>query len=165
MEDRKRIVQYEVISGGILRFNVAGAGSFDFDMTKPTDEAEASATIQGWVKKISDKAAISHDKTTGRAATPQQKFAAMKLLAEHLEGGGAWTMREGKASLNRAALYVAVATARGRPAEVVEARFRDKPDDVLRTLLQHKDIAAEYARLTARDSGAAEELLGELEGE
>ena len=154
------VVTHEVRPDGQVVFRVLGAGSFPFDPSGCSDETERTATLHGYVQKISDKAAIPRDAKTGRSATPQAKFTAMKALADHLQGGGSCTTRQPSVSrLDRAALFAAVATVRGLDAVQVEARWRDKPDEALRAVLTHREVAAEYARLTA--SGGEDEGLFE----
>ena len=144
------IITHELLDGNVLRFTVVGAGSFDFDPSGCTDETEVSATLHGYVQKISDKAAIGRDTETGRPASPQAKFDAMKNMADHLAGGGAWIMRQAaKPRLNRACVFAAVATVFHKDPVAVEALWRNMPDDVLKLRLSNKDVAAEYARLTA----------------
>lgn len=121
--------------------------------------------LHGFEQKLRDRAAIERDDKTGKSASPETKFEAIKTLADHLANGGQWAMKGGgPRPLDRAALYQAVAVARKRDARDVESLYRSKEDVVLRTLLSDGAIAAEYARLTARgDQGKANELLSELE--
>lgn len=119
----------------------------------------------GITQRISDRAAIGRDSTTGQSATPAEKHAAMQSLVTHYEGGGAWELKgDGLKPLDRAAIYGAVAAVRKLDAVKVEAAYRAKEDSVLRTLLTIPSIAAEYAKRTAR--GASEvgnDLLKELD--
>ena len=67
-------------------------------------------------------------------------------------------------ALNRACLFLAIATVRGVTPEKVAAKFQGYEDKVLQTFLTHRDIAAEYSRLTApKDSTLADGMLAELE--
>ena len=173
-QKRNSIIGHEWdLAAGVITFTVAGAGQCQLNVGKIVGlEAYASLTdvgktmvLHGGTQKVSDKAALSRNPDTGRSATPQDKLEAMAGLCDHLNNGGAWEMRAAsKARLDRAALFEAVAEVSGREASVVEARYRDREDSVLRTLLERADIAAAYARRTARDSGRAADLLAELEG-
>jgi hypothetical protein len=164
MNERKKVVTHELVDGNIV-FTVLGAGSFTFDPSKCTEETEASALVHGYVQKISDKAAIQRDPKTGRSATPGDKFKRMKELADWLQGGGTWTMRAAaKPSLNRAALFEAIAAVRKVAPEVVASKFAGYEDKVLQTFLTHRDIAAEYASRTASgDSSEVDAMLAGLE--
>ena len=167
MNQRKSIIGHEWdLKAGYITFTVAGAGTCQLNVGGLSAEVREHGLFHGLTQRVQDKAAISRNPDTGRSVTPQDKLAAMAALCDHLNNGGAWEMRQAsKARLDRAALFEAVAEVSGREASVVEARYRDREDSVLRTLLERADIAAAYARRTARDSGQADALLAELEGE
>lgn len=126
------------------------------------------ALLHGGVQRLSDRAAIKRDTVTGQSATPAEKHAAIKGLADHYANGGGWELKGGGvAPLNRPALYAAVAAVRNRKVEDVEVLYRDKADDVLRTLLTVSAIAAKYTELVrpvaAEVRSKADEILAELE--
>ena len=169
------VITHEASSDGIITFHVVGAGSFKFDPAACTDEVERMAALHGYVQKISDKAAIGRDAKTGKSATPAEKFAAMKAMAEHLQGGGAWSTRQARPGLNRQALWTALSNVfteecakRGldagkHTAQSFEIAAGNLTDDQLRAkYLVHKEVAGAYAMLTA--SGEGEDLFEGLEG-
>src|SRR6266404_3418819 len=83
----------------------------------------------GMTQRISDRAAIGRDRTTGASATPQEKWSAMNALASHYANGGGWELAGGGLPpVNRPALYQATAFVRGLDAVKVEATYRDKTD-------------------------------------
>ena len=147
---------------GCITFGVAGVGTMVLDL----DKANATATVakfHGYEQKVRDAGAIPRDTKTGASASPQEKFDAMQAVVDQLHSGE-WNVKASRVqALNRAALFEAVAEVRGRKAEEVAARFQDRPDEVLWAFLTHGDIAAAYAKRTARDSGQADKLLSELE--
>ena len=52
------------------------------------------AALHGLKQKVGDAAAIARDTETGKSATEEEKFAAMKAVVEHLESGTAeWNRR------------------------------------------------------------------------
>ena len=163
--ERKSIIAHEWdMASGCITFTVAGAGTCQINVGALTPEVQQRAMFHGLTQKVQDKAAISRNPDTGRSASPQDKLAAMVALCDHLNGGGAWEMRQpSKARLDRASLFEALAEVTGKDAAGIELRFRDRPDDVLKAFLGRADIAAAYAKRTARDSGQADELLAELE--
>ena len=145
-----------------ITFGVAGIGTMVLDLDKAAATAE-QAKFHGYEQKVRDAAAIPRDVKTGRSALPQEKFDAMERVVEALHAG-TWNVKSSSVvALNRAALYEAVAEVRGVEASAVELRFRDRADEVLRAFLTHGDIAAAYAKRTARNSGQADALLAELE--
>jgi len=88
------IVQVERVEPGKLKFTVLGAGEFLFDTSECAAALRAQAEDHGWKQRISDRAAIPHNTTTGKAATPEEKYLAMRELAEHYQTGSEqWSMR------------------------------------------------------------------------
>ena len=151
------------LAAGIITFGVAGIGTIVLDLDKAASTAE-QAKFHGYEQKVRDAAAIPRDLKTGRSASPQEKFDAMERVVGALHAG-TWNVKSSQiVALNRAALYEAVAEVRGVESEVVASRFQDRPDEVLRAFLTHGDIAAAYAKRTARNSGQADKLLEELDG-
>lgn len=147
----------------VITFGVAGIGTMVLDLQKALATSE-QAMYHGYEQKVRDAAAIPRDVKTGRSATPQEKYDAMQRVVDALHAG-TWNVKSSQVvALNRAALFEAVAEVRGAEASAVEARFRDRTDEVLRAFLTHGDIAAAYAKRTARNSGQADKLLEELDG-
>lgn len=173
-QERKSIIAREWdLEAGVITFTVAGAGQCQLNVGEIVGlEAYASLTdvgktmiLHGGTQKIADKAALSRNPDTGRSATPQDKLEAMAGLCDHLNNGGAWEMRAPSSKkLDRAALFESLAEITGRSALEISQKFAAREDAVLRTFLERADIAAAYAKRTARDSGKASELLAELEG-
>lgn len=146
----------------IITFGVAGIGTLVLDLDKAAATAE-QAKYHGYEQKVRDAAAIPRNTQTGKSASPQEKFDAMERVVEALHAG-TWNVKASQVvALNRAALFEAIAEVRGVSAEAVELKFRDRADEVLRAFLTHGDIAAAYAKRTARNSGQADKLLAELE--
>lgn len=84
----------EIGTGEGLRFTVPGEGSFEVRLADLSQAVRDRATLHGIKQRISDKAAIPRDTTTGASATPEQKFAAMRALAEHYSSGTEnWELR------------------------------------------------------------------------
>lgn len=160
------VLTVEVIGGGKLTFNVrefVAAEGFD-----KLNENGKRAVGHGVNQRLMDRAAIGRDATTGQSATPAEKFAAIKALADHYAGGGEWTMGRGDGlkPLDRAALFAAIAKVRKVAPDKVASVYASKEDTVLRTFLTIKDIAAEYARMTTRqpeDKSKVNELFAELD--
>lgn len=148
-------------AAGVITFGVAGIGTMVLDLAKANATSE-QAMYHGYEQKVRDAAAIPRDTKTGASATPQEKFDAMERVVEALHTG-VWNVKASQVvALNRAALFEAIAEVRNVASETVEQRFRERADEVLRAFLTHGDIAAAYARRTARNSGQADALLAEL---
>lgn len=172
MDKRKNVIGREAdMENGVITFTGSGkscqinvaeiTGGVYFDL--PT--VARCMILHGASQKCGDEAAMSRDPDTGLSANPEARFEAVAAMVEHLQNGGEWARKgSGKLSLNRACLFEAIAEVRGVEATVVEARFRDRPDEVLRSFLTHREIAAAYAKRTVRgDQKQAESLLSELE--
>lgn len=150
-------------AAGVITFGVAGIGTMVLDLTKALATSD-QAMYHGYEQKVRDAAAIPRDVKTGRSALPQEKFDAMQRVVDALHAG-TWNVKASQVvALNRAALFEAIAEVRNVEAQAVELKFRDRADEVLRAFLTHGDIAAAYAKRTARNSGQADSLLAELEG-
>ncbi len=144
-------------------FGVLNVGTILLDFANLSEGLLETACFHGLEQKVRDAGAIPRDVKTGASASAQEKYDAMKEVVDNLHEG-IWNVKgAGLKALNRAALFNAVAEVRGVDASVVEAKFRDRQDEVLRAFLTHKDIAGAYARLTSRDTGQADTLLAELE--
>lgn len=130
-QERKKVVQYRWDDvGNALTFSVIGAGSFTLNVLAIVGEAFKDlssvgkrSVVHGLVQKVSDKAAVGRDPETGRSATPAEKFARMKATGEALVQG-VWSTRSTLESLNRAALFAAIAAVRGVAPEKVASKFQ-----------------------------------------
>ena len=120
--ERKSIIQVATdLATGTQTFTVKGAGSFTVDLLKVAGAAFVDlsengkyALAHGVKQKVSDKAAFPRDTTSGRSATPAEKYDAMREVAERLDGGGAWNLHGGGSStppLDRASLFAALGLA------------------------------------------------------
>lgn len=157
-QDKRQSIKTEVLADGCILFSTP-AGSFKFNPAGCTDEVERQACVKGYKEKISNVAAMP----AGTAWTV--KLAAMREVAERLQTGGVWNLKgTGKLALNRDALFEAIATAKGVSLDKVLAAWGNMDEEFLRVRLTDKDVAAEYARLTASGTGAEEELFAGLEG-
>ena len=177
-KDRKQVVRYGVnVEAGTITFQVLGAGSVTLDLEKTSEDSRQSALYNGFKQAGGDKAAIPRDTKTGLSATPAEKFARVKAWVDNLNGGGSWLMaRQASEPLQRSAVFQAVASyllgiqskvVAGMDPEAASAmiarKWQDMQDDVLRTKLAQAEVAAEYARLTARGSSDGS-LFDGLEG-
>lgn len=82
------------VEGRVITFNVKDAGSFTLDLDACSQAVRDRAMLHGMIQRISDRAAISRDSETGRAATPQEKLDAMKGLADfYATGTEDWAQR------------------------------------------------------------------------
>lgn len=73
--------------GDILTIEVRGGGTIMFDRTKCSKSVRDNAEREGFVKRLINRAAMSKDTATGKPATPETKFNAVKSLADFYETG------------------------------------------------------------------------------
>ena len=74
----------------------AGPDGADASMTLKfaacSEAVQRRAMVHGFSQRIMDKAAISRNPATGKAASPADKFAAMRGLVDHyMSGSGDWS--------------------------------------------------------------------------
>jgi hypothetical protein len=95
MARENAVVQVDESADGLgLVFAVPGEGKFEVRLNGLSQAIRDRATLHGLKQRISDKAAIPRDTTTGQSATPKQKFDAMKALADHyMTGTDQWDLR------------------------------------------------------------------------
>lgn len=106
---------------GIMRVSVLGAGVIDFDKAKASRECRAEAEDHGWEQRLRDAAAISRDEETGQPATPADKYARVKRLADHyMSGAKEWALVGGGGGA-RSITIEAIARVKGMTFEQAEA--------------------------------------------
>lgn len=163
MARKNAIVSVSVSETGNPVFNVEGEGSFAVDLAGLSDEIRNRALLHGIVQKISDAAAM------GKGATPGDKFAAMKSVADRL-AEGEWSKRNGEGGGAVAGLIYRAfrefienrAKAAKKPAPAEEA-IRAKYDGMSRSeqlaLRNVEEIAAIIERLKAERGAAKSETV------
>lgn len=110
---RKSVVTTQQRESGLIAFVVADIGEIVFDPKKAHVANRAYAEFHGWKQRHVDAAALSHDTTTGKAATPQEKYDAIKALRDHYESGVAeWSVAGGEGT-GRSLIIEAIAKVKG----------------------------------------------------
>lgn len=106
-----------------ITFTVKDAGEVVLDLGKVHADNLAYAALHGFKQRLADAAAMSCDTATGRSATPQEKYEAIKRLADHYMAGGAeWNVaREGGVGGGRVS-YLAEALAQVKGLDVGAVR-------------------------------------------
>ena len=127
VEKRKSnsVVTVARLPDGMLSFDVLGAGKITFDPAKAHPDMRAYAELHGWEQRLRDRAAIGRDGDTGASATPQDKFDAIKELADHYMSGAAdWSMR-GEGGGQASITLQAIAMVKGITYDQAEALVAD----------------------------------------
>ena len=153
-------------------------GRFTFDVTQVHTDMQHMAAVHGFIQRISDGAAMSKDKETGRPATPEEKMARMQAIADHYASGASqWTMNKGAGearsqgpSIVVRALAAIQGTSVAEALAMVRARAeknRTTTKALLKKLATSKAIVDKVAELRAQEAVVAEdgdEMLAELLG-
>lgn len=147
------------IAGTALTIKVEGieeALVLDTECLNPA--VRERAVTHGLLQRIRDAAAIPRSTETGLAASPREKYEAMKVLVDHYASGRAeWSpsRREGADSL----LIRALVAVREKPVERVREYVKGLSPAERRALEQHAEIAAKMAELSGASGVDAEGLL------
>ena len=126
------------------------------------------AIFHGLKQKLVDAAAISRNQETGRPATVEDKYQAVKTVYDRLLAGQWNAVREGGGATGGLLLQALVRMYAGRKtAEELKAFLADKSDAEKTALRKNPRVAAIIEDIRAETGKAAnidtDELLGELE--
>jgi hypothetical protein len=80
------ILSQRVIDGN-REYTVYGIGTLTLYPDKVSAVCRAYAMGHGFDQRVRDAAALSANRDTGKSATPQEKFDAMKRIVDHLNSG------------------------------------------------------------------------------
>ena len=151
-------------------------GRFTFDVTGVHPDMQHMAAIHGFIQRISDGAAMSRDKKTGRPATPAEKMARMQAIADHYASGASqWTMNKGAGEARGQGPNIvvrALAAIQGTSVADALTSVREKAEKsrvttkaYLKKLATAKAIVDKVAELRAQEAVVAEdgdEMLADL---
>lgn len=153
-------------------------GRFTFDVTAAHPNMQHMAAVHGFIQRISDGAAMSRDKETGKPATPAEKLARMQAIANHYAGGATtWGMNRVAGGEGRgqgpSIVVRAFAALQGLSVADALARVREQAEKqrvttkaYLKKLATAKAIIDKVAELRAAEASAdGDELLANLLGE
>jgi hypothetical protein len=121
------IVTHTALPDGRIQFTVLGCEPFTVDPAAIPAHKARRAMIHGLVQRISDGAALSRDKDTGKPASPADKRARMFAIAQHLlDPATPWEMKGsgGGAPKPDETLLAAVAEVQGVDVETMRTRVK-----------------------------------------
>lgn len=160
--------------GSVLKFNVLGAGELSIDLSSLSTTIQDRAMAHGMKQRISDAAALSCNPETGKPATAQEKYEAMKALVDHYNSGAdEWNIARSSGGIGRTS-NVLQAIANVYKLDVDGARAYVEKTAVKRGIeykaalalwKQSDKIVAELARMAtaAPTKINADDLLDEME--
>lgn len=153
-------------------------GRFSFDVTGAHADMQHMAAVHGFIQRISDGAAMSRDRETGKPATPAEKMARMQAIADHYASGvNQWGMNRAAGGEGRgqgpSIVVRALAALQGLSVADALARVREQAEKqrtttklYLKKLATAKTIIDKVAELRAAEASAdGDEMLAELLGE
>ena len=132
-------------------------------------DVAAQALMHGLKQKLVDAAAISRNTETGRAASIDDKFAAVKEVYERLLSGAWNKVREGGAGASGGLLFRALVRmyAGKKDADAIREYLDGKTDAEKAALRKNSKVAAMIEQIraeSAKDNGLdSDELLADLE--
>ncbi len=163
-----------------ITFHVKGAGELVLDLGKVNSAILTRARTHGFIQRVSDKAAIPCDTTTGKPATPGMKLEAMRAMVEHFESGASeWNIKRAEGAGRKPKdgldplVIAAVCEVTGKDETAVRAIIaagaeakQVKPAQYLGALAGAAKVKAVVERLREEQLASSEldgdELLGEL---
>jgi hypothetical protein len=119
------VVTVQQTEAGEILVQVLGAGVVTFDPTKASEKVRAHAAFHGFKQRLSDAAAMSRDPENGAAATPADKMAAIKELADwYMTGTEEWS-RVGVGGGGKSITIEAIAAEKGIEYDAAEAMVEE----------------------------------------
>ena len=169
MNDTKRNATISTaITDGTLALTFANGETLTLRADALNTDIQQQAMLHGLKQKLVDAAAISRNPETGRAASVEDKFQAVKTVYDRLLAGQWNAVREGGGITGGVLLQALVRMYAGRKtAEDIKAFLAEKSDAEKTALRKNPRVAQIIEDIRAEQGKAAnidtDELLGELE--
>lgn len=143
-----KIIETSVTDAGALVI-VTPAGTIMVNPANLSAEVRDAALLHGLKQKICDAAALERDPATGRSATPEDKYKAMRAVADRLHAGE-WNARgEGDGSGGDGLLVRALAKVTGRPVDEIRPEVTKWDKKTQAAMRADPNIAPVIAELRA----------------
>lgn len=160
MAKKNALVQITPTHEGNLNVKVTGVGEFVFDRSKTSIECRHVAEMKGWKFTLEDSAALSRDTETGKSATPEEKFAAIKAIADHyMSGVTVWGRARAAGGAVDDAGMVVLALARVKECDV------DAANAMIERMMVKKAIERKAVLANLRTNPAIVKAVGEIRAE
>jgi len=169
MDAKKRnAVITAAIDGQTLTLTFANGETLTLRADTLTSDVQQYAMMHGLKQKLVDAAAISRNPETGRPASPDDKFHAVKAVYDRLLAGQWNAAREGGGNAGGLLLQALCRMYAGRKTvDELKAFLADKTDAEKTALRKNPRVASVIEEIRAEQGKAAnvdtDELLGELE--
>ena len=151
-----------------LHLKFANGQELALTASQLTNNVMEYAIFHGLKQKLVDAAAISRNPETGRAASVEDKYQAVKIVFDRLLAGQWNAVREGSGATGGLLLQALVRMYAGRKTpDELKAFLADKSDAEKTALRKNPRVAQIIEEIRAEQGKAAnidtDELLGELE--
>lgn len=169
MTDTKRNATISAtINGNTLALTFVSGETLTMHGDALNSDVQQYAMMHGLKQKLVDAAAISRNPETGRAATVEDKYQAVKAVFDRLLGGQWNATREGGGNAGGLLAQALTRMYAGRKtAEDIKAFLAEKSDAEKTALRKNPRVAQIIEDIRAEQGKAAgidtDELLGELE--
>lgn len=168
MDTKRNAAITATIDGTTLTLTFANGETLIMRGDTLTSDVQHYAMMHGLKQKLVDAAAISRNPETGRAATVEDKYQAVKAVYDRLLSGQWNATREGGGNAGGLLLQALCRMYAGRKtAEDIKAFLAEKTDAEKTALRKNPRVAAVIEEIRAEQGKAAnidtDELLGELE--
>lgn len=139
------------IKGRVLTLAFSNGQALELDADQLTDVIVEQAIMHGLKQKLVDAAAISRDPATGRTATIDTKFAAVKEVFDRLLAGEWNKRREGAGAVTGGLLFAAMCRvyATTKTPEEVKTYLATKTDEEKAQMRKIGKIAAAIEAIKA----------------
>lgn len=151
-----------------LTLTFSSGDVIEIDASKLTPEVQHKAMMHGLKQKLMDAAAIAKNTDNGRSATVQDKFDAVKEVADRLTVDGAWNKtRTSEGSSNNTLLARALVQMSGKTRAQIDAFLETKTKEEKAALRKTSKVAhiivALQAEQVANSGIDTDDLLAELD--
>lgn len=170
MDTKRNATISATINGNTLTLTFANGETLIMRGNALTSDVQQYAMMHGLKQKLVDAAAISRNPETGRAASVEDKFQAVKAVYDRLLAGQWNAIREGGGNAGGLLFQALCRMYAGRKtAEDVKAFLAEKTDAEKAALRKNPRVAASIEEIRAEQGKVADidtdELLGELDEE
>lgn len=175
---KKNAVVGTTIEGGVITLTVPGFPAIVVDSEGLHPNIQLGAMMRGLKQRLENAAAIERDRETGKPATPEEKYNAIRALADWVTKGDSWEAprasgKSGGRKFNIGEVVMAIMRAAGVGLDEANRRIDGLAEkrgitreEAAKVWAFTKDVAVAMAEIRAESAPAgADELLAELEGE
>jgi hypothetical protein len=165
-----------MLDGGVLTLTVTGFPPIVVDSEKLHPNIQLGAMMRGLKQRLENAAALERNRETGRSATPEEKYNAIRELANWVTQGDQWEAPRATGRgrvFNVGAVVMGMMRAARIDLDTANARIdglaakRDiTREEAAKVWAATKDVAIAMAEIRAESAPeGADDLLAELEGE